>query len=169
MVEAWEQGGLDVPFGGNGNGEHFGAEVVKNPLDVFLVFAGVEGAGGIDEYTSGLEARPDVLDDGALELLALEDSLDGSLADGLGVFAEHALAGAGNVAEYHIEEEARALVVAGVVASDDDVGVALFLHVLHENIGALAVRLVAEEQSIIRQGSSEEGGFAARSGTEVEG
>jgi hypothetical protein len=150
MMERGEQGALDVPFGRDRNGEDFGSEVIDNPLDVFLVFASVEGAGGIDEYATWFEARPDILDDGALELLALEHIIDGPLADGFLIFAEHALARAGHIAKYHIEEEPRTLVVTRIVAGNNDVGVALFLHVLHENIGSLSVGLVAEEQSIIR-------------------
>jgi hypothetical protein len=44
----------------------------------------------------------------------------------------------------------------------------LFLHILHEYVGATAIGLIAIEQSIIRQGCPEKGGFSPWSSAKVE-
>ena len=92
MGEGWEEGACDVPFRIDGDVDDLGLEMVDYPLYVFFVFAGVEGAGGVNEYATRFEARPYIMYDGALELLTLDDIVNGPLADGFGVFAEHALA-----------------------------------------------------------------------------
>ena len=91
IIKTCQQRACDVPVRRDRDGENLSIVVVKNPLDVFFVFASIKGAGGIDEYATRLEAVPNITNDGTLQLLTFEHIIYGPLADGFLIFAEHTL------------------------------------------------------------------------------
>ena len=95
--------------------------------------------------------------------------LETPLADGGGILAEHAFAGAGDVAEDEVELCFGLAEVTGVVVSDDAVGPAPFGDVLQKDLGTGRDGLVAHEDAAIGQDCAHGGGLAAGGGAEVEG
>ena len=148
--------------------DELGTKSLCYPLHILLVLACIESAGGVYQQSAVIEAWPYVFDDGALQVVTVDDILYAPLADGILVFAKHALARARHVGENDIKLEFRLPVVLGVIVCDDDFLMPLLLNVLHQDVGTLVVWFVAEEQASLRQSRASQGRLATGSGTKVE-
>ena len=83
--------------------EHLGAERLRDPADIVVIFRGVERAGRINQDAAPAKGRPGVGQDAALAGCAESDRFRGPFRQGAGILSEHALAGARNVREEDVE------------------------------------------------------------------
>ena len=94
--------------------------------------------------------------------------LETPLADGGGILAEHAFAGAGNVAEDEVECHLRLAEVTGIVVGNDAVWPTPLGDVLQKDLGPCRYRLVAHEDAALGQDGAHGGGLTAGGSAEVE-
>ena len=151
------------------HGHNIRSEALRHPLDVFLVFLGVEGAGGVDEQPSGFECIPDIHENSPLPLRTFAHRRQAPLVARLLILAEHSFSGARCIHQNTIEQVgAQLAVLGGCVVGDHGVAVAPFLDVLAEDKDPLANDLVAEEQSVASEIFADERAFASRRSAEVQ-
>ena len=131
----------------------------------------VEGAGGVDEDSAGLQGGPDVCQDTVGAGGAEFHGLRRPFVDGLLVLAEHAFAGAGDIGhdgvEYRVFSEGRRVARYGAHA-----GVSPGFHVAAEDGVAVAHDFVGQQGVAVPeafpQGGGEVGGLSAGGGAQIQ-
>ena len=150
------------------DGERGGSQPVHQVEYHLLVLLGVVGAGAVNEQTSRAQGLPHVVENLALAVGTAGHTGGRPLGNGGGVFAEHALARAGDIGGNDVEIGFEAGKVGRLVAGDNRVGRAPFHDILGQDIGPVGDYLVAYHQTAGRQRGDGVGRLAAGSGAEVE-
>ena len=167
-IEAGEERTRDVPGGLCGDGDGLGIVSVEDPAHVLFVLFYIKGTRTIYKDATGIQTLPGIGDNLPLQAPTFLYVLETPLADGGGILAEHAFAGAGDIAEDEVERHLRLAEVTGVVVGDDAVGPAPFGDVLQEDLGTGGDGLVAHEDTALGQDGTHGGGLAAGGSAEVE-